>query len=197
MIVYRLATVLCFALILSCNPEPSSYEGNHSMAKHDKSDATALFQLVSPSKSGITFRNDITESAEVNGLTWDAIYSGGGVGIGDINNDGLDDIVLAGNQVRDALYLNKGNLEFENISESSGINVQPGWTGGVSMVDINADGFLDIYLCRNSWKPDNEDPQFRKNKLFINNGDLTFSEKIKGIRIGLRWIFNTGRIFRF
>ncbi len=137
----------------------------------------STFTLLSESASGISFRNDIVETPEVHGLMWDAVYYGGGVGIGDINNDGLEDIFFAGNQADDALYVNKGDLKFENISTSSGILNHPGWSCGVAMVDINADGFLDIYVSRTSWKQDHMDPEFRRNKLFINNGDLTFSER--------------------
>ncbi len=165
---------ISMALFLACSEE-GGQQSHHSST--DTDNGQPLFELLSEEESGISFRNDIMESPEVHGLVWDAIYYGGGVGIGDINNDGLDDIFLAGNQVNDALYVNQGDLQFEDISAASGITDHPGWSTGVSMIDINADGLLDIYVCRTSWKMDNNDPGFRKNKLFINNGDLTFSEK--------------------
>jgi hypothetical protein len=103
------------------------------------------------------------------------VYNGGGVGIGDINNDGLPDIFFAGNQVPSRLYLNKGNMRFEDITERAGINTRGRWCSGVSMVDINDDGFLDIYVSVSGppWTPAAQ----RANLLFINNGDGTFTEE--------------------
>jgi len=137
------------------------------------------FTMVTPEQSGITFRNDIVETRYVHHLEWDAIYYGGGVGVGDFNDDGLQDLFFCGNQVDDALYLNKGHFEFEDISHKSGINKNSGWSTGVSIIDIDADGDLDIYVCRSSWKMDDEDQNARANQLFINNGDLTFTESAK------------------
>ena len=139
----------------------------------------AGFNIVSPEESGIKFRNDIVETPEIHHLEWDAIYYGGGVGVGDFNGDGLQDLFFCGNQVDDALYLNKGHFEFEDISDKSGINKNSGWSTGVSVIDIDADGDLDIYVCRSSWKMDDQDQGGRSNKLFINNGNLTFTESAK------------------
>jgi hypothetical protein len=172
---YLLSIILALSLI-GCGPEHNATR-SASESENTNLFSGPVFELLSAEKSGITFRNDITETPEIHGLTWDAIYYGGGVGIGDINNDGLDDIVLTGNQTDDALYLNKGDMVFDDISKSSGIAGPAGWSTGVSMVDINADGFLDIYVCRSSWKMDNENHDFQRNKLFINNGDLTFTER--------------------
>jgi enediyne biosynthesis protein E4 len=159
--------------LFACGEENSTSQINPTQPNDHIQDQ---FSLISPDKSGIQFVNQIQGNENVNHLTWDAMYYGGGVGIGDINNDGLPDIFLSGNQVNDAIYLNKGNLQFEDITESSGISQHQGWSNGVSMADVNADGFLDIYVSRSSWKMDNEDPAYRANALFINNGDLTFTE---------------------
>ena len=135
-----------------------------------------MLELLSAEETGITFNNKIEETADFNHFTWQNIYLGGGVAIGDINNDGLQDIFFAGNKVADQLYLNKGGLKFEDISEGSKLAAKPGWSFGASMVDINADGYLDIYVCRSG---PTRDPNKRKNLLYINNGDATFTEQAK------------------
>lgn len=137
------------------------------------------FQTLNSQEIGINFNNTITEDEKLNHLEWDALYYGGGVAIGDLNNDGLQDVVLTGNQVKDGVYLNKGDFQFEDISTSSGLDSVSGWSTGVSMVDVNDDGFLDIYVCRSSWLSDDLMIDERRNKLFINQGNLTFTEEAK------------------
>lgn len=124
-------------------------------------------------ESGIHFRNDLTSTDQLNPYTYRNFYNGAGVAIGDINNDGLQDIYFAGNQVDNKLYLNEGDLSFKDISDQAGVACSGVWSTGVTFVDINADGFLDIYVCKSG----NPDAPNRNNELFINNGDLTFSEK--------------------
>ncbi|BAO75017.1 VCBS repeat-containing protein [Winogradskyella sp. PG-2] len=131
------------------------------------------FELLSSEKTGIDFNNSIKESTTVNHIYYNQIYSGAGVAIGDINNDGLSDVFFGGNQVSDRLYLNKGNFTFENITKKSRVAKNSGWTWGVTMVDINADGYLDIYISRNG---ESMKPEERRNQLYINNQDLTFTE---------------------
>ncbi|GAA4954553.1 VCBS repeat-containing protein [Algibacter agarivorans] len=131
------------------------------------------FELLSPEKTSIDFNNTIQETATKNHLYYSQIYNGAGVAIGDINNDGLDDIFFCGNQVADRLYLNKGNFQFENITKSSKVSRKDGWSWGVTMADVNADGYLDIYVSRNG---ESMNPNERQNQLLINNGDLTFTE---------------------
>lgn len=126
-------------------------------------------------ESGIHFRNDLTFTDQLNPYTYRNFYNGAGVAIGDINNDGLQDIYFAGNQVDNKLYLNQGNLVFKEIADQAGVACQGVWSTGVTFVDINADGFLDIYVCKSG----NPDAPHRNNELFINNGDLTFTEKSK------------------
>ena len=135
-----------------------------------------LFSLLTPDHTGIHFENTITRSDELNIFIYQDFYSGTGVGIGDINNDGLPDIYFAGNQVRDRLYLNLGNLQFKDITESSGILNKGGWSAGVNFVDINGDGYKDIFVCKSLY---DDKPYLRQNELYINNGDLTFTESAR------------------
>ena len=135
--------------------------------------APTLFESLNPSATGINFRNMLDESPAANVLTYEYFYNGGGVAIGDINNDGLDDIYFTGNMRPNALYLNKGGFKFTNIAESAGVSCESNWKTGVTMADVNSDGFLDIYVCYSG----KGDPEKRRNRLFINNGDLTFTDK--------------------
>ncbi len=132
-----------------------------------------LFNRLEPHASGISFENILTYTEQVNPYTYKNFYNGGGVGIGDINNDGLPDIFFCGNQASNKLYLNKGHLKFEDITLTAGLASLEVWSAGVSMVDLNADGLLDIYVCK-SGPPGGLK---RHNELFINNGDLTFREE--------------------
>ncbi len=144
-------------------------------ACHPPSDNQKLFEQLTEEKTGINFINSLEYTESLNPYTFKNFYNGGGVALGDINNDGLTDIFFSGNMVSNRLYLNKGNLEFEDISAQANLISENVWSTGVSMVDINADGLFDIYVCK-SGPPEGEK---RYNELFINNGDLTFSEQAK------------------
>lgn len=138
----------------------------------------ALFVRESPSKTGVNFKNTIVELEGLNVLNYPYFYNGGGVAIGDVNNDGLQDIYFTGNLVSSHLYLNKGDFKFENIAEQAGVKAEGFWNTGVTMADINADGWLDIYICRSAAA----DAEARRNLLFINNGpgennEISFTEK--------------------
>ncbi len=135
----------------------------------------ALFTLMNENETGIHFVNDLPYTEEFNTYTYRNFYNGGGVALGDINNDGLVDIYFTGNIVDSKLYLNQGNWKFKDITESSGVTCPNVWSTGASMVDINGDGFLDIYVCK-AGKPGGTK---RHNELFINNGNLTFTERSK------------------
>ena len=132
----------------------------------------SLFSNPSSEKTGITFNNVLTPTEDVNILDYLYFYNGGGVAVGDINGDELPDIFFTGNQVKNKLFLNKGNLQFEDITETSGVAGNSSWNTGTVMVDINSDGLLDIYVCAvvgvNGLNGHNE--------LYINNGDSTFTE---------------------
>lgn len=134
------------------------------------------FELLPSEITGIDFNNSIQESKNFNHYWFSQMYNGSGVAIGDINNDGLPDLFFGGNQVNDKLYLNKGDFKFEDISKQAKINYRPGWTWGVTMADVNGDGYLDIYVSRNGISADLKD---RRNLLYINNKDLTFTESAR------------------
>lgn len=125
-----------------------------------------LFTLLPAEETGITFNNRIEENDTFNILTHEYIYNGGGVGIADFNNDGFQDIFFCGNLVPNKLYLNRGDLEFDDISADAGIQVNGRWNSGVAIADINNDGWMDIYVCATM----HADSASRKNMLFINEG---------------------------
>lgn len=141
----------------------------------DKERTETILELVNSDNSGIKFRNDVVEDLNNNIYTFTNFYNGGGVAVGDINNDGLADIYLSANKNTGKLYLNKGGFTFKDITIGSGLDSISGWKTGVTMVDINQDGLLDIYVCRSG--PTR--PRLRANLLFVNNGDQTFTEKGK------------------
>lgn len=136
-----------------------------------------LFTLMPASVTHAGFVNELDYNKQLkekfNIYTYRNFYNGGGVGLGDVNNDGLIDIFMTSNMGTNVLYLNKGNFEFEDISEKAGIQGEGQWSTGVSLADVNGDGWLDIYICNSGNVKGDE----RHNELFINNGDLTFSEK--------------------
>lgn len=129
-------------------------------------DNKKLFRTISPEKSGIDFVNQITESPNLNVLNYEYIYNGGGIGIGDFNNDSLPDVYFTGNMVSNKLYINKGDLHFEDITEAAGVDGNAKWCKGASVIDINNDGWLDIYVCA-AILPDSN---ARRNLLYVNQG---------------------------
>lgn len=140
---------------------------------------TSSFTEIGSNQSGIDFINKLEDNplSDKNVLSYRHYFNGAGVGIADFNKDGLQDIFLAGNEVPNKLYINKGDFKFEDISKTAGINVNKVWCSGVSIVDINGDGFQDIYVCQQG--PYNEEQ--RRNLFYINNGDLTFTESAKSM----------------
>lgn len=136
-----------------------------------------VFSKVNTSQSGISFTNMVEENYHRNYFdTFAYVYNGAGVATADVNNDGLMDIYFTGNEVPNKLYLNQGGMKFKDITATANVDGGKGWDNGVTFVDINSDGFMDIYVCRGGYKDTDEE---RRNLLFVNNGDLTFKEEAK------------------
>lgn len=133
----------------------------------------SVFEKVPVKKSGISFKNQLKEDQQNNILRYEYFYNGGGVAVGDLNNDGLDDIFFTGNMTGNKLYKNLGGLKFEDITKSSGVSGKEVWATGVSMADVNGDGRLDIYVCYSG----KTSPDSRRNELWINEGNFKFTEK--------------------
>ncbi len=163
-----LPVVLLFCLIISCNNERSD-------ADNPGDGSAPLFHLLKNEETGLDFINKVVDADSFNILTYRNFYNGGGVAIGDINNDSLPDIFFTSNQQKNRLFLNKGNLHFEDITEKAGVGGTMSWSTGVTMADVNGDGLLDIYVCNSG----DVKGQNKKNELYINNGNLTFSEKAR------------------
>ncbi len=138
----------------------------------DENPPSSRFERISVQDHGIVFQNQLKYTEEVNPYTYKSFYNGGGVAIGDLDNDGLVDVIFTGNQVDNAIYRNLGSWKFEDVSENSGLLGQGSWTSGVSLADVNGDGLLDVYLCK-SGPPTGSN---RRNELRINNGDWTFTD---------------------
>lgn len=162
---YVLALSSVFALLSGCG---------------EKQQELTVFSLLDSQHTGVDFKNTLTSSDSLNILDFEYMFNGGGVGVGDVNNDGLQDIYFTGNQVSNRLYLNLGGLKFKDITESSGTG-STGWSNGIAMADIDADGWLDMYVCRGG--PRNTSNEDMANLVFMNNADGTFTKKGKEMGI--------------
>ncbi len=159
----------------------SSCESNKNETNEDlyAEDKNTLFTLMSPEDSGMDFMNEVINQKDFNIFKYRNFYNGGGVAIGDINNDGLPDIYLTANMGSNKLFLNKGDFKFEDITEKAGVAGNKPWSTGVNMVDINSDGLLDIYVSNaGNMQGNNHD-----NDLYINNGDLTYTESAEAYNL--------------
>ncbi len=154
------AVYIIFLTIMACNERPRPEEEK-------------LFSLMEPSHTHIGFSNTLTENEQFNIIDYLYFNNGGGVAAGDINNDGLVDLYFTASQLPNRLYLNKGGLVFEDITDKAGVGGTGDWTTGVTMADVNGDGYLDIHICQVSHYKGLEGA----NQLFINNGDLTFTDR--------------------
>ena len=153
---------LSLLVIFGCKNNTTS--NNH---PNDINKKIKLFDILMPEKTGINFENKLPESLTMNGLFYEYYYNGAGVAVADFNNDGLQDVFFLSNLGNNKLYLNSGNLKFKDVSKECSIDDSEGFPTGVTTVDINADGWTDIYIC-NAGKVSN--PEFRKNKLWVNQG---------------------------
>lgn len=169
--------LVLLAIVSACSNEKEQKESHDSK---DKTSGEALFTSLPPTTTNILFRNQINESATNNYFSYNYFYNGAGVAAGDINNDGKIDLYFSGNQTANQLYVNEGDFSFKNVSEAAGVAVADRWSTGVSMVDINADGWLDIYVCA-AGTPSN--PAQRKNQAFINQKDGTFVDEAEKLGI--------------
>ncbi|MBK9270506.1 MAG: VCBS repeat-containing protein [Saprospiraceae bacterium] len=154
------------SLFIQCSDQKDLPNQNEKSAK--------LFSLLKPSETGVIFNNKITQTNQEYILNFNYIFNGGGVAVADFNQDGLQDLYFTGNQVHDRIYINKGNFQFEDITSSAGILPYKGWHTGVSIVDINNDGYPDIYVCQAAYT---EKGGNNKNLLFINQKNLSFKEE--------------------
>ncbi|MEO0898860.1 MAG: VCBS repeat-containing protein [Bacteroidota bacterium] len=163
---YIIVVAIC-SLLMGCKNDP---QRSHPTEQNGSS---SLFSLLPSSQTGVTFKNEVENTDLFNIFSYRNFYNGGGVAIGDLNNDGLADIFFTKNMGDNRLYLNKGDMKFEDVTQKAGVASPDKWSTGVVMVDINSDGLLDIYVC-NAGYIQGVDQQ---NELFINNGDMTFTEK--------------------
>ncbi|MGB0930027.1 MAG: VCBS repeat-containing protein [Chitinophagales bacterium] len=191
-------TIILFAvacwMLNSCNSDqPTNTDPKTSTIEAEQNATTSntakLFTFLSPQKTGISFANEIQQSKDMNIIYYDYLFNGGGVAVADFNKDGLQDVYFTGNLVPNKLYLNKGNFQFEDITEEAKVDgwyVLPNgkkrstWSSGATIVDINNDGWLDIYVCKSGSYNNDE---ARRNLLFVNNGEegggLKFTERAK------------------
>lgn len=178
-----IACAATLSVLASCNLFKGGDADTRGSAIIDKNrevkldgDNGKLFDILTDKSTGLDFVNDLTENYTVNWWRYSYIYNGGAVCIGDVNKDDLPDLFFTGNLVPSRLYLNKGNLKFEDATEKSGIkSAKEKWPYGASMVDFDGDGDLDVYICMSRW----DQPEKRANELWVNNGDGTFTEKAK------------------
>jgi hypothetical protein len=153
--------------LFACAPDQSTPS-----AEYPSWDGQTLFEPVAPEATGIDFENTLAYDKEFNIYKYRNFYNGGGVAIGDVNKDGLTDIYFSGNRVSNRLYLNRGDFNFEDATEAAGLAGQAAWSTGVTMADVNGDGWLDIYLCNSGDIAGDQ----KRNELYLNNQDGTFTE---------------------
>jgi enediyne biosynthesis protein E4 len=184
-----LVILTAVSLVSSCkqdSPEPP-------VAEEPQAPADPQFELMPAGQTGLHFSNRITETFQNNILNNSYLYNGGGVAILDVNNDGLADVYLTATQEANRLFLNKGGFKFEEITATAGVAAEGGTKTGVTVADINADGFQDLYVCRSGMEP----TAGRENLFFVNNGDMTFTERAAEYGLDDRSASNHANFFDF
>ena len=152
--VTQVLAVLLLFLLSACQQDSKTNSKENDATKEHVTESntdTPLFSLLPSAQTGITFRNDLVEDVNdetKNILSFDYFFNGAGVAIGDINNDGLPDVFMVGNEVNNRLYLNKGNMQFEDITDKANVNTNKHWSTGATMADVNGDGNIDIYVSQ-------------------------------------------------
>ena len=175
---WRAGVLLCLAVAGGCSPAD---------------EARPLFTLLPAEFTGVDFVNHVVEEEGFNVLEYEYFYNGAGVAAGDLTNDGLPELFFAANMGPDRLYLNLGGFAFEEVSQKAGLVQENSWKTGVTMVDINDDGWLDIYLCRSG----NVAAHRRRNLLYVNNGNLTFTEQAAEYGLDLATYSNHAAFFDY
>src|SRR5205807_1056541 len=161
----RRAASSCVALVLAAALTPAAC---------GRSREPQLFELLSPQRTGVTFTNRLPDDTAFNVLTYLYFYNGGGVAVGDVNNDGLPDLYFTSNVGPNRLYINKGNYRFEDVTERAGVADSIGWKTGVTMADVNGDGYVDIFVSGVDYLT-----MHGHDVLYINNRDGTFTDRTK------------------
>ncbi|MFT4762406.1 MAG: hypothetical protein ACI9XO_002297 [Paraglaciecola sp.] len=202
--IYFKITILCaftgfFLFSIGCGQEEKTTEAivEKQPEKVVEIPENALFELIAPEDSGVNFTNNITENHQINIITNSYIYNGGGVAILDVNNDGLQDIYFTSSQKSNKLYLNKGNFKFEDVTDAYGVGAKIGFKTGVTVVDINADGWQDLYVCRSGTDVSQQGLAMRQNLLFVNNGGKNFTEEAQKYGIADASASNHGNFFDY
>ena len=182
-------TAVLSLLVLAACKENNKEAGESSIPES----GNTVFELIDTAESGLNFVNVLIENDSLNVILYEYFYNGSGVSVGDINNDGLQDLFFSSNSAKSKLFLNKGDFKFEDITEPAGIATS-GYCSGVTMADINNDGFIDIYVCRSNALLAEE---LTSNLLYINQGDNTFKEQAKEFGLGGQDYSTVGAFFDY